>query len=1013
MIKKVTILLLCLIYMTNVQSQLSILPNEKYDNFHVEKVSIDYISLNKDAINKSLKSVSIEIFSEKHSLILRPVQIMSPELAKKYPTINTYKAYTKDGKINGRITIGSYGIYGQLFTEKGLVAINPDDHDKSKIHSVQIGKDPNFQVPACQAGNHTHSMADASDSYQYKTNEESNGSTKRIYTMAVVTTFEFYRVNGSSEEGATEAVVAAVNAISEVYENELAVNFTLLPPKIYTSEDDPFNPNQPRPEQANDAVFDNFDFDEFDIGHVLNASGGGWPGGGVTNLAILCDGSNANNSFKGGGWTGSYRRIDFDFVNTFAHEVGHMFGATHTWNGEGGSCNSAGQHPGINAFEIGSGSTIMSYNGLCGNQNTPKANQHFFHSSSIFKMVRNMKISRSRCVQLIEEESGNEAPQIDADPCDISTLKIPHSTPFLIQGQVSDDNGTDDLSYSWEQYDASANSQGFIGEEAANSTGAPLFRTFNPSSSPIRYFPEVFLTLNGRADDFQALPAVQRNMDFKLVGRDNHPGSGGVGIDGVTVRTSEFGPFEITSVNDRSFMLGDELIIEWETNGSEETCENLAILLSYNSGISFDFKLAEGIPYGDGQYSFTIPESVVTTTFAMLMLACDDNECIRFYDLYNAPVSFGTSCATKPSKFCDTTPIVADQGSENLDLELDVIINTDLVTSKTTSCGAPGFQNSTTEYTYIAVGQNDNIVRAASADADFRFLVSGDYNVYGVSYKAADPEPPAKLDPATWIGQNMDDVINRDFCAMKTNNFVPLEISGGGGLPCALTYDIGPTVPGFRTIRCLAPINYEENIRDNEAIVVENLVLTRKYTFTFCEGYDENIFEARVVVQEYNSETGEIGNVISDGTGCQHIVRLTAGSAYDDVIIIITDNNDCQTSSQNMENGIPEFKCAVGRNLDGEDDDTNNFNSNFDSAIPSQIPSASIFPNPARDEINIVVENVDTYSISITDLTGTLISTYANKAKIDITNLPNGLYLVNIQDEQSSIITVEKFVVLK
>lgn len=1011
MIKKLMTFIICITISAGMQGQISILSNDKYEAYHMETTSIDYPNIAKQLNQKSLSTLTLEIFGKKNNLIIKPTSVVSSSLAKKYPNIKTYKAYNKDGSINGRLTIGNHGMHAQLYTDNGLVAINPTYTD-NKMHTIELGKNPNQVIPACKVGGgHEEHVSGAEDAYNYKTNEESNGDIKRTYSMAIVTTYEFYTRTGRTEESTTEAAVAAVNAISEIYENELAANFTVLPPKVFTTTDDPFDPNDSRPDQANDAVFDYFDFDEFDIGHVLNASGGGWPGGGVTNLRILCDGTNANNSFKGGGWSGSYVRLDFDFINTFAHEVGHMFGATHTWNGTGGGCNAQGQHPGPNAFEIGSGSTIMSYQGLCSpNQNTPRANDHYFHSSSIFKAVQTMKIVKSRCVQLIEEETGNEPPQVDANQCDVNNIKIPLGTPFFIKGAVTDDNGLDDLSYSWEQYDSGGSpAQGLIGDEAAQSGSAPLFRFFNPSQSPIRYFPEIGLTLNDRTDNFQVLPQVSRQMDFKLVARDNHPGSGGVGIDGVGIRTSEFGPFEITSLNDSRFNLGDQMTITWDTNGSEETCENLAIMISYNSGTSFDFKLAGEIPYADGEATIDIPENVVTTTFAMLMLACDDNECIRFYDLYNGPVRFGTSCATKPSTICDTTPVDADQGSINLDLAPEVIISNNLITANSSSCNPPGFQNSSTDYTFMALDQN-NIIRATSPEGDFRFLIGGSYRVFGISYKSGEPSPPTVLDPGTWIGQPLDAIINSNSCAMLSDNFIEVEISGNQ--PCGLTYDIGPTVPGWRTKRCLFQVGYDEQLRDSEAFIVENLVKGRKYRFDFCEGYSEDVFEARVIVQEYDEEMGAIGNVIWDDTGCAHEFKLDQESSFDDILIIVTDNNDCQSTSSNLANGNPTFRCAVGRDIvEGEDETINDA-----YAIGSNTqthPRATVFPNPASNVLNVVVENLDTYTVNITNLTGALISQYSTTSKVDISGLPDGLYLVHIQNESANYSKVEKFVVLK
>lgn len=130
---------------------------------------------------------------------------------------------------------------------------------------------------------------------------------------------------------------------------------------------------------------------------------------------------------------------------------------------------------------------------------------------------------------------------------------------------------------------------------------------------------------------------------------------------------------------------------------------------------------------------------------------------------------------------------------------------------------------------------------------------------------------------------------------------------------CPQSYELGPITPGFKTKSCLRQINYEGQVMDSQAFIVEDLIQLRKYAFSFCEGYSEDIFEARVVISEYDSEDGSIGELLSDGLGCTHNVKLSTRSEFNDILIVITNANDCQATSQNLENGQPTFKCAVGR----------------------------------------------------------------------------------------------------
>jgi len=57
------------------------------------------------------------------------------------------------------------------------------------------------------------------------------------------------------------------------------------------------------------------------------------------------------------------------------HEMGHQFGATHTQNND---CNRSI----ASAFEPGSGSTIMSYSGICF-PNVQENSDDYFHGYSI------------------------------------------------------------------------------------------------------------------------------------------------------------------------------------------------------------------------------------------------------------------------------------------------------------------------------------------------------------------------------------------------------------------------------------------------------------------------------------------------------------------------------------------------------------------------------------------------------------------------------------------------------
>jgi CubicO group peptidase (beta-lactamase class C family) len=64
--------------------------------------------------------------------------------------------------------------------------------------------------------------------------------------------------------------------------------------------------------------------------------------------------------------------------------------------------------------------------------------------------------------------------------------------------------------------------------------------------------------------------------------------------------------------------------------------------------------------------------------------------------------------------------------------------------------------------------------------------------------------------------------------------------------------------------------------------------------------------------------------------------------------------------------------------------------------------SISIYPNPAKAEINIVLPSNENAQIEISDAIGQVLVKEQNKNKIDISNLTNGLYFISVKQQQQS-----------
>ena len=456
-----------------------------------------------------------------------------------------------------------------------------------------------------------------------------NGGTLRTYRLALAATAEYTNYHGGPT-GALAAMVTAINRVNGIYERDLAVRMLLIPNTdtlIYTSTvTDPYTNNDGftmlGENQSNiNAVIGSANYD---IGHVFSTGGGG-----IASLASVCTNSKAQ------GVTGLNNPIgDPFYVDYVAHEIGHQFNGSHTFNSSLGSCS--GNRSSQNAYEPGSGSTIMAYAGICDADNVSNNSDDYFHVRSYQTMLTFLQGTGGNCAAT--SPTGNTPPTVNGQQTPATFFPI--GTPFKLTAAGSDADG-DTLTYCWEQYNRGSS----IALASTPSTGTPpLFVSLPPSNSPTRWFPRLSFVVSNANSALEKLPTYTRAMDFRVTVRDNQPNGGGVSYQQVNYdATALSGPFLVSNPNTNQVQWAtDSLVsIAWDVANTDQTpvnCSQANILLSTDGGYTYPYTLLAATP-NDGNETIVLPffpNEPMIISQARVMVESVGN---IFYDISNADFS--------------------------------------------------------------------------------------------------------------------------------------------------------------------------------------------------------------------------------------------------------------------------------------------------------------------------------------------------------------------------------------
>ena len=388
------------------------------------------------------------------TFMMKRVAYMEPELARRYPALQTFEGHSKSGKTL-YLTVTPYEITGVVrrpsaptLLVKPYAASTWMAYSIDKQHFTDNGFECEVEAPAFTPEENT---AEARPAF--------NDRTLRIYRYAPSITGEYsqYTLNRlgipstaadtTKKNAVLGAVLAAVARINSVYQKDMAMRLVLVGDEdriiFLDPNNDPFDNSTSSMStllSQNQSTVDNqIGTANYDVSQV-------WCRGnlqGLAQLGVVCDNMKARGAIRG-----ENPETDRYIISVACHEMGHQFGANHVFANT--SCG--GRRNDNTAVETGSGTTIMAYAGICPPDVQNWTDDRFNYIS--IKEFRNNVTSGSTGSCPVNSPLSNQTPIINAG----ADKYIPKETPFVLSASVSDPDG-DHVTLVWDEEDKPLSSQ--------------------------------------------------------------------------------------------------------------------------------------------------------------------------------------------------------------------------------------------------------------------------------------------------------------------------------------------------------------------------------------------------------------------------------------------------------------------------------------------------------------------------------------------------------------------------